>query len=298
MTMNWTSLTASKGTVGSIANWVNYSKIETNLPTILDEAQALLYQLLRVREMQTTLHFKMTVGLSSYALPSRFLDPIGDILSRSQNMAFVHKLESTVKALRPFTETTGTLGTNPLTTVVDTSLVTVAKTAHTFTQDSLFAMAGGSAVGGLTLNGAYEIVSLATNTFVIDAVDVATSSATGGGSAITYTCDKLEQGTPQVWGLWDSRIKFDQAFDTTHLLQLPYYQSLALLSATNLTNFLTARYPHLVRTACVAAAADFMKDDAEYQKAMTRLGTLVGATQSEADLMYRGADLETWNPPS
>lgn len=296
--MDYNTLVAPKTTVGSIANFVNYSKVETNLPTILAEAQALLYQLLRVREMQTTLHFKMTVGLSSYALPTRFLDPIGSIISRSENLELKHKLESTVKAQRSFSETEGTLGTDPLTTVVDTSLVTVAKTAHGFTQDSLFAMAGGSAVGGLTLNGAYEIVSIAANTFVIDAIDVATSSATGGGAAITYTCDTLEQGTPQIWGLWDNRIKFDQAFDDTRLLQLPYYQSLALLSSTNTTNFLTSRYPHLLRTACVAAASDFMKDDAEYQKAMTRLGTLVGSTQAEGDLMYRGADLETWNPPT
>ncbi len=66
-------------------------------------------------------------------------------------------------------------------------------------------------------------------------------------------------------------IHFDQAVFQTSLMQLQYYQSLPLLSASNQTNFLTNRYPNLMRVACLCAAADFMKDSEEYQKQFSRL---------------------------
>ena len=47
MAMTYTSLVAPKGTTGSLANWVGYSKLDTE--TVLDEAQSLLFHLLRVR---------------------------------------------------------------------------------------------------------------------------------------------------------------------------------------------------------------------------------------------------------
>jgi intracellular sulfur oxidation DsrE/DsrF family protein len=99
-----------------------------------------------------------------------------------------------------------------------------------------------------------------------------------------------------MWSIWDNRIQFDMPTQAVLYLQLQHYQSLVQLSATNLTNFLTDRHPHLLRVACEAQAADFMKDTEEYNKAMQRLGTLVERVQAEDDLQYRGADLETWNP--
>ncbi len=79
------------------------------------------------------------------------------------------------------------------------------------------------------------------------------------------------QGSPLYWSIYDERFRFDFAFNTQTTVRLQYFQSLPLLSATNLTNFLTNRYPQLIRVATNTAAADFMKDDSEYQKGMTRL---------------------------
>jgi hypothetical protein len=130
--MTYTNLVATKGTAGSIANWVNYQKLEAVLPTILEEAQALLYSLLRVREMQTTMTFKLGVGSTYYALPTRFQDPIGDLRCVNQNFEVIHKIPSTVRQGRSFsTESGGPLAVNPFTTVSGSSLVTVAKTLPT-----------------------------------------------------------------------------------------------------------------------------------------------------------------------
>ena len=267
MAMNYTSLTADKSTAGSIASWVRYSKLDIN--QIVDEAQTLIYSLLRAREMRTILQFNMPVGGSAIALPTGFLDPIGRMYAPSINFTFRHKDENFLLKNRVFTETNGTLTTDPLTTTSGATTVSVNFSNHGFSQESIFQMAGVTAVGGMTPNGAFNITSVTdANNFVIDTVtQTATSSASGGGSAITWICDNLQQGIPFYWAIWDETIHFNFAFNQAMNCQMQYFRSLPLLSATNLTNFLTSRYPQLMRTACVTQAADFMKDDAEWYRA-------------------------------
>ena len=74
MAINWTTLTAAKTTEGSIKNWVNRSDIPVT--NILLEAEAWIYQTLRVREMVVDEAFTFDASSSSEALPSGFLDPI------------------------------------------------------------------------------------------------------------------------------------------------------------------------------------------------------------------------------
>lgn len=295
--MTYASLVAAKGTSGSIANWVAYTLLD--LPPILDEAQSLLYQYLRVREMRTTFSFTMLAGMASIDLPARFLDPIGRALSSSTMSYFRHTDENYVLSSRNYSESSGSFGASPFTTTVNSTQVSVSLASHGFNDNSPIYIASASAVGGLTLNGTFEIVSVTnTNTFVIDtkAATAATSSATGGGSSATYICDSIVQGFPAVWSIWDEKIKFDSAFSQTNLVQLQYYQSLPLLSSTNTNNFLTNRYPQLLRTACMAAAADFMQDESEYQRLTTRLGAIVQGVMVENDGVYRGAEIDTEIP--
>jgi hypothetical protein len=72
--MNYTTLTGAKTLEGSIRNWVN--RIDIPATTILTEAEAWIYERLRVREMQAELAFVFAEGESSEALPDDFLDPI------------------------------------------------------------------------------------------------------------------------------------------------------------------------------------------------------------------------------
>ena len=60
--MTYTSLIGDKNTAGSIARWVNYSKLDAD--QILQEAQALLYSMLRVREMRAHFNFNMAQSLN------------------------------------------------------------------------------------------------------------------------------------------------------------------------------------------------------------------------------------------
>ncbi len=74
MAINYTTLTGSKSTAGSIANWVNRSDLPTD--NILLEGEAWIYERLRAREMKTQVAFQFDASTSEEALPSDFLDPI------------------------------------------------------------------------------------------------------------------------------------------------------------------------------------------------------------------------------
>lgn len=112
--------------------------------------------------------------------------------------------------------TTVTLPTDPFTTTNGSKLVTVNATSHNATIGSFVTYSGATAVGGLTLNGEYEIVSVGgTNTYSIASATAATSSATGGGASVVaayqlnagnsvYTTGVGWGGPPWGGGGWGS----------------------------------------------------------------------------------------------
>lgn len=299
MAMTYTSLTGAKGTSGSIANWVSYTLLD--IPPILDEAQALIYSLLRTREMLADYRFSMGVNGANFPLPTGFLDPIGRIRLTSINTQVRHKDSNFIQASRNYAETSGTLGTNPFTTTSGSNLVSVALPANGFAQDSSFNSSGATAFNGATINGTFPITALAAdgNSFTIDITALGTTpsaSGAGGGSAVAYLCDNLVQGIPAWWGIWNETAYFDVAFSQASLGIMQYYKAPALLSTANQSNFLTNRYPQLIRVATNTAAADFMKDDSEYQKGMSRLQALTQSISVENDGYLRGMELDTDTP--
>lgn len=72
--------------------------------------------------------------------------------------------------------------TNPFTTTSGLATVTVTHTAHGVTDGTFVTFSGATAVGGLTLNGEYQITYVDVNTYTITASSTASSSATGGGT--------------------------------------------------------------------------------------------------------------------
>jgi hypothetical protein len=81
-----------------------------------------------------------------------------------------------------------TLGANPFATTSGSYLVTVTASAHGASPGTWVTFAGATAVGGLTLNGEYEIIATPDgNSYTIINATAATSTATGGGSAVTAT---------------------------------------------------------------------------------------------------------------
>ncbi len=72
--------------------------------------------------------------------------------------------------------------TNPFTTVSGLPTVTVAATAHGLTTGTFVIFSGATAVGGLTIDGEYQITVIDANSYTITAASNASSSATGGGT--------------------------------------------------------------------------------------------------------------------
>lgn len=72
--------------------------------------------------------------------------------------------------------------TNPFTTVNLSATVTVTDATHGAVDGDFVTFSGATAVGGLTINGEYQITVIDANTYTITASSAATSAATGGGT--------------------------------------------------------------------------------------------------------------------
>jgi len=75
---------------------------------------------------------------------------------------------------------------NPFTTTSGSATVLVTIAAHGVTENDFVVFSGATAVGGLLIDGEYQITTiLGAGTFNITAASAATSSAVGGGAAVT-----------------------------------------------------------------------------------------------------------------
>ena len=72
--------------------------------------------------------------------------------------------------------------TNPFTTTSGSTTVLVTDNAHGALQNDFVTFSGASAVGGLTLNGEFQINFVSDNSYNITAASQASSGATGGGT--------------------------------------------------------------------------------------------------------------------
>lgn len=102
---------------------------------------------------------------------------------------------------------------NPFTTTSGSATVLVTIAAHGATEDDFVVFSGATAVGGLLIDGDYQITTiLGLNTFNITAASAATSSAVGGGAAVTAAfqihvgLDTTVYGNGWGAGTWDGTV--------------------------------------------------------------------------------------------
>lgn len=206
MAMSFSVLTAAKTTAGSIKRWANTDRIDSE--QVLEEAQTLLFQYLRVREMRAEFtDLSMSVGDSSKALQTGFLDAIS---------------------------------------------------LHDITND----------------------FHLIPDGFVTEQELI---------RARVYESGTLVSGTPCKVSIFGEAFQFDCKYDTAATLKLVGFKTPTLLTVTtNETNWLTVRYPHLLRTACLVQAWDFLDNETNYQRELQRLMGLIESTNAQDDHSYRG----------
>lgn len=109
------------------------------------------------------------------------------------------------------------------------------------------------------------------------------TSSNGGAAPFA-----LQAGKPCAYAIFGEKLQFETAADATYFFSLIAYMRPTPLSAGNPTNFLTNRYPTLLRTACLAMAADFRKDDGDYQRTTQRLNNLIAGVAQRDELYLRG----------
>jgi hypothetical protein len=294
--MTYDTLVAGKTTVGSIQYWINYARIDSD--TVLTEAQATIFQRLRVREMRT-LDSSITVNAGDFAkpLPANVLEVRG-ARTVMDNLAYGLRSPADVLGRRQFSPSTGTLPANPFTATNGSASVAVNHPNHALVPGALVGYAGVTPFNGVNLNSTFAVASVTdANHYVIIAPNQANASGAGGG-APSFFSSVLVAGPPQYFAIFDEQLQFEATFTATSALQLLCFKSPALLSSAlssnpNPTNFLTTRFPHILRVACLAQAADFMRNDTEYQKQMTKLEALIEATNAEADMTDRMATYDT-----
>ena len=198
--MNYATLIADKNTAGSIKSWINHSLVD--VVQVVEEAEALLAQTLRVREMRVAATLSLAAGASLAALPVGFLDPVS-LRDISNNVTLRLRGEAELEALRQYQ-------------------------------------------GGV-----------------------------------------LTDGTPRQFAIFSEALQFETQYDAAASLRLLYFAKWTPLSVSN-TTFLTDRYPHLLRTACLAQAHTFRNNDARAQLELQKLAAYVQKTNAESDLSYRG----------
>ena len=128
------------------------------------------------------------VGSNTYLGTCRSLWPwitLGGIiyLGVGTNLKYYIMYGTAYNDITPIRETA--VLSDPFTTTNGSTTVLVTDTAHGAITGDYVTFSGASAVGGLTLNGEYQITMLTANTYNITAASAATSGATGGGATVT-----------------------------------------------------------------------------------------------------------------
>lgn len=132
-----------------------------------------------------------------------------NLMGVGTNLKFYAENQGQYYDITPIRATT-TL-TSPFTTVNGSKTVTVADAAGGYKVNDFVTFTGGTAVGGLTLIGEYQITSALITSYTIQAATAATSGATGGGTVYaTYQINTgPEYATPLYgWGsgTWGSGV--------------------------------------------------------------------------------------------
>jgi hypothetical protein len=109
-----------------------------------------------------------------------------NLLGVGTNLKFYIENGGFYNDITPLRKTAATLGNNPFSTQINSTTVTVTDATGGYANGAFVTFSGATAVGGLTLNGEYQLTTIGTSatTYTIQAATVATSTAVGGGASV------------------------------------------------------------------------------------------------------------------
>jgi hypothetical protein len=100
--------------------------------------------------------------------------------------------------------------------------------------------------------------------------------------------EEVETGVPTRFTEFDEAFQFDVAAQEDLSGSLLYYRTPDPLSPTNTTNFLTRRWPTLVKTACMALAYDDRKRDTDAKDMFLKAESMIDEINGLIDKARNG----------
>ena len=109
-----------------------------------------------------------------------------NLLGVGTNLKFYIENGGAYNDITPLRKTAATLGNNPFSTTSGSTTVVVTDATGGYANGAFVTFSGATAVGGLTLNGEFQLSTIGTSvtTYSITASSAASSTATGGGAAV------------------------------------------------------------------------------------------------------------------
>jgi hypothetical protein len=106
------------------------------------------------------------------------------------------------------------------------------------------------------------------------------------------TAGVLQASMPTAYSILGQKLQFNSRADMAYTGRFVYYGSPDRLSPSNTTNFLTDRYPTLLRRACLMFAAEARKEYDAMDRAEIKAMAQVEEVKKEGDLHMRGMELD------
>jgi len=102
----------------------------------------------------------------------------------------------------------------------------------------------------------------------------------------------LPVAPPTRWANMDRQINFNHRPDQAYTAKMAFYRRPDALSSDNPTNFLTDRYPTLLRRVCLMFAAEARKEFDVMDRAEIKAMAMVDDIKVEGDLGLRGMEFD------
>lgn len=102
----------------------------------------------------------------------------------------------------------------------------------------------------------------------------------------------LPEAMPTRWADIGGLMQFNSKADQAYVAKFVFYKTPASLAADNQTNFLTDRYPSLLRRACLMHAGDARKEYDLMDRAEIKALSLIEDIKKESDMGMRGLEAD------
>lgn len=104
----------------------------------------------------------------------------------------------------------------------------------------------------------------------------------------------IQAGLPVMFYEDGTKLYFNVKADRAYTTRWVYWKQPTALSASNETNFLTTRYPRLVRCACMAFASEFLKDYKAMNDWLAKAQNELDEINIESDMNMGAIEPDTW----